>query len=187
MILRIPCLTLLVLSVCSCTSVSNVFLGEDPTLTPAEEGAVNAAIDCDVIPITFGSDISGALSSNDCHVNTYRSPSDYNLTHGIVDTTFVVRNIDYYAFRYNHDPGQIRILVESDQIDTYVTLFAKDGREVERNDDSGSGINSLIQLEMRDGVYIIGVSSSRPEEEGDYRLRVGFTTSGVQRAVDGMY
>ncbi|MEJ2610311.1 MAG: PEP-CTERM sorting domain-containing protein [Candidatus Thiodiazotropha sp.] len=92
-------------------------------------------------------------------------------------TAFGEGSVSYTLFDQNQ-AGRTRISVKSRDFDTHIFLFENDGMldasdYVTRNDDGGRGLNSLINIVLNSGSYILATS--------DYRLSLNEAVSGYNR------
>lgn len=71
----------------------------------------------------------------------------------------------------------VTISLSSEDFDTLVELLEADGTEVGRDDDGGSGLNSLLTIDLpNDGVYTINVRSfGGPVDSGTFTLSLSTT------------
>ncbi len=90
-------------------------------------------------------------------------------------------NVDY--FRLDGRQGQrLTFDVESDQIDTYLTLYLPDGRSEENDDRRGlEDTNSTLSITLPvDGTYTLGASSFAHGESGEYTVRVSQAPADIR-------
>ena len=106
-------------------------------------------------PIDLPHDGGGSLSSSDCR-DPYDS-DDY---------------ADIYSFELAAQ-SQVTINLTSSAFDAYLRLLDDRGGEVARNDDEGSGLNSLITRTLAPGAYqIVATDANSGRGRGAYQLRV---------------
>ncbi len=68
---------------------------------------------------------------------------------------------------------QVSILMDGEQLDAYLELYAPDGTLLLRDDDSGGGTDARIELTLpQDGTYYILAYSVDPMEGGRYSLNL---------------
>ncbi|MEJ2609120.1 MAG: PEP-CTERM sorting domain-containing protein [Candidatus Thiodiazotropha sp.] len=92
-------------------------------------------------------------------------------------TAFGEGSVSYTLFDQDQ-AGRTRISVKSRDFDTHIFLFENDGMldasdYVTRNDDGGRGLNSLINVVLNSGSYILATS--------DYHLSLSEAISGYNR------
>lgn len=88
-------------------------------------------------------------------------------------TRLTGENVDYY--RFNGRQGErLTFELESDQIDTYLTLYLPDGRSEANDDRRGiEDTNSSLAITLpTNGTYTLAASSFARGESGDYTVRV---------------
>ena len=132
-------------------------------------------------------------TTGDDHGNTRRSASSLSLfpardsTFGTVDTGRIDPrgDIDYFQFTISQSRGSGTVDVwTTGSTDTYGILedssgsLDRRGRELARNDDSGSGTNFRISHRVSPGTYYVRVTEYGDNSTGDYSLRVHFTPGG---------
>jgi Bacterial pre-peptidase C-terminal domain len=108
-------------------------------------------------PITAGQDAEGSLDDEDEVLET--------------DGSY------YELWTYRGRAGeQVRLMMNSDDFDTYVAIGRMRGGEFEEiatMDDGGEGTNTLLELTLpEDGEYVIRANAYRADMTGDYTLRV---------------
>lgn len=115
------------------------------TLNPVPAGA-------EVRTLPFGQSVNGALARSDA-------------------TSLSGQNVDYY--RFTGSAGQrVTFDVESDRIDTFLTIYLPDG-SIEENDDRGGleDTNSSLSITLPiDGTYTVAASSYARGESGPYTV-----------------
>jgi len=96
-------------------------------------------------------------------------------------TRLTGESVDYYRFA-GRQGQRITFDVESDRIDTYLTLYMPDGRTEENDDRRGlEDTNSSLSITLpADGTYTIGASSFAHGESGEYTVRVSEAPAGVR-------
>ena len=123
--------------------------------------------------------VSGAGSSSDDHgdIRDLATPVDIpSTTAGVLDRD----DKDYFRIEVR-SAGTLR-LESSGGLDTYGTLYNRDGREVVRNDDSGAGRNFRIDSgRLSVGTYYLEVRGYAGHITGAYQVRV----SGTARSGGG--
>ena len=76
---------------------------------------------------------------------------------------------DHYSF-VGTAGEPIRVHLDSSDFDAYLVLYDAGGNTVAQDDDSGSGLNSRLNLTLPDdGVYLV-VATSYVRDTGDYAL-----------------
>jgi hypothetical protein len=107
---------------------------------------------CSVQVYTLGSQQFGTLDDNACALDGGR-------------------RIRYYELRVEQ-ANRIAVRVGSDDFDTFLYLFSRDGREIASNDDITPFLNtdSRVTQQLEAGRYVIGVSSSNTSGMGRYSL-----------------
>ncbi len=86
----------------------------------------------------------------------------------------------YYSFRVS-ETSEVRIDLESSAFDPLLFLrqgSSLSGRQIERDDDGGSGRNARIERELSAGTYTIEATSFRSDTTGAFTLRVARTGGG---------
>lgn len=80
----------------------------------------------------------------------------------------------YRAYPMDGRAGKsVAILLESEDFDSVLFLSREDGRHLAMDDDSGGGLNSLLDVVLpADEIYQIFVLSFHEDEGGDYQLTV---------------
>lgn len=96
------------------------------------------------------------------------------------------QSIDYYRFA-GRQGQRVTFDLESDQFDTYLTLYLPGGQSEENDDrrgpeDTNSGLSITLPA---DGTYTIGASSFARGEFGRYTLRTSQTPAGVRTVKPG--
>jgi hypothetical protein len=104
-------------------------------------------------PVNIGQTIGQALNNTDCQLD---------------DGSWA----DFYMF--NGTAGQqVRIMMNSSSVDSYLGLANESGTFVVEDDDSGGGWSALITATLPEtGVYIILANSALPNQFGGYTLNL---------------
>ncbi len=92
----------------------------------------------------------------------------------------------FQIWTYEGRQGEIiDVSMSSDDFDTYLVVYGPDGEEIASDDDSGQGLNSLINglVLPQSGTYTIEARSFRDGGSGDYVLTL--TTLGVGELWNG--
>ncbi len=90
-------------------------------------------------------------------------------------------SVDYYRFA-GTEGQRVTLELDSEQIDTFLTLYLPDGR-VETNDDRQGVEDTNSRLTIRlplDGTYTLGASTYAPGESGAYTVRLLEAAEGVR-------
>ncbi len=93
----------------------------------------------------------------------------------------------YYSFRLS-DASEVQIDLESSAFDPLLVLrqgSSISGRQIERDDDGGTGNNAQIARELSAGVYTIEATSFRRDTTGAFTIRVARTGGGGTPTVTG--
>ena len=90
-------------------------------------------------------------------------------------------NVDYYRFT-GQQGERLTFDLESDQIDTFLTLYLPDGGSETNDDISGAGdTNSRLSITLpTDGVYTLAASSFARGESGAYSVRMAEAASDIR-------
>jgi hypothetical protein len=113
---------------------------------------------CSVESYTIGSERSGSLRDESCAIEGGRK-------------------IAYYEFRLS-DPRRVAVRVGSNDFDTYLYLYSRDGRLIAENDDITAFLNtdSRVVEDLQAGRYIIAVRGYASDDRGRYTI-----TSEIRR------
>jgi hypothetical protein len=121
----------------------------EPTPQPAQP-FLNCA---NVVTINLGQTVNGALTSGDCTLE---------------DDSFV----DFYELRLN-SARTVTITLNSSAFDAFLLVFERSSTFPSAwDDDSGSGTNARLQIQLQAGTYIIAANSFHSGETGAYQLTV---------------
>lgn len=118
-----------------------------------------------------GVEVESRVSTSD-NVDGELEDSDASLSD--VDSRFSGESnrADLYELQIDDDGTEVEIGMTSNPIDPELYLFERDGDFVGNNDDGGAGFNSLLNLTLESGNYIIVASSFGDDDRGPYELSI---------------
>lgn len=62
--------------------------------------------------------------------------------------------------------------MRSAEVDSYLALWLKPGQRRYTGRDNAGGVDAMIEANLDAGVYLVGASTTRPEEEGAFELTI---------------
>ena len=132
-----------------------------PTLTLTQQ--MEALIGCPVQALSPGRILVGTLDGGCLGSDVQAVPIDFLLGGGST------HNLDFYAFEI--PAGRtVQITMNSTEFDTYLALYDSSGALIDRDDDGGPGLNSLISRTLSVGRYAVLASSYRRTTAGSYQI-----------------